>query len=250
MRILIISDIHSNLQALEAVLAGAPDHDMVWNLGDVVGYGANPNEVVDRVAGLGDLVVRGNHDRACSGLIDTEDFSRLAATAAHWTRSVLSAEHRLWLQALEQGPLAPGSPDVSCVHGSPFDEDEYIETEFDARLALEAATTRITFFGHTHLQGGFAANGREIEQLTPCYNSVDAAGESSLQLKRSLRYVLNPGSVGQPRDCDWRAAFAVYDDARELLTWHRVPYDLAEAQDRILSAGLPERLAHRLSEGH
>lgn len=249
MRILIISDIHSNLQALEAVLAAAPEHDQVWNLGDVVGYGANPGETIDAVRKLGEIVVRGNHDRACSGLMGIEDFSPLAARAVRWTQSVLTAEHRLWLQNLEKGPVAPGIPDVRCVHGSPLDEDDYIETEFDARLGLKSAPTRITFFGHTHVQGGFAAQDGKIVELTPCYGSEDRAEESCLRLGDGVRYLLNPGSVGQPRDHDWRAAFAVYDNGEQTVTWHRAPYDLRQAQERIRAAGLPERLAERLSQG-
>lgn len=249
MRILIISDIHANLQALEAVLAGAPEHDAVWNLGDVVGYGANPNEAIDMAKEMGGMVVRGNHDRACSGLMDAEDFSWLAACAVHWTRSVLSPDRQLWLQALAPGPVEPGPLQVLCAHGSPFDEDEYIENEFDARLVLEPVAARITFFGHTHVQGGFVAEGKRVVEPAPCYESRDKAAACSLQLKKGFCYLLNPGSVGQPRDRDWRAAFAVYDDLDEILTWHRVPYDLDKAQERIRSVGLPPRLAERLSEG-
>lgn len=265
MRALLLSDIHANLEALEAVLAAAPAHDVVWNLGDIVGYGANPNEVVDAAQRLGSVFVRGNHDRACSGLPGIEDFNPVAQRAARWTEGVLTGEHREWLQHLAAGPIMPDGPQVSCVHGSPLDEDEYILTVRDAWTSLQEPKARITFFGHTHVQGGFATNGDEWFRLTPRYSTpLRGMGarlglarppqplhleEFELQLREGARYLLNPGSVGQPRDGDWRAAFAIYDDARMLLTWYRVPYDLEEAQQRILRAGLPDRLASRLREG-
>jgi diadenosine tetraphosphatase ApaH/serine/threonine PP2A family protein phosphatase len=249
MRVLIISDIHANLEALQAVLAGAPAHDAVWNLGDVVGYGANPNEVIDRVRELGQVFVRGNHDRACSGLNGIEDFNPIAGRAARWTRCVLSAEHTDWLRQIPSGPLMPDGPQVSCAHGSPLDEDEYVITVRDAWRPLQSIETRINFFGHTHLQGGFATNGHEWFRLPPQYDSRNDAEFFELPLRRNGRYMINPGSVGQPRDGDWRAAFAIYDDAQMTVTFGRVPYDLQQAQLRIIEAGLPDRLAARLREG-
>lgn len=258
MRALLISDVHANLEALEAVLASAPEHDVVWNLGDVVGYGANPNEVIDEARRLGDVFVRGNHDRVCSGLGGIEEFNPVAQRAARWTECVLTGEHREWLRHMAVGPIAPDGPLVRCVHGSPIGEDEYLLTVRDAWPALQATDARITFFGHTHVQGGFATNGEEWFRLAPQYASThvhhgghrgDDAETDELQLREGARYLLNPGSVGQPRDGDWRAAFAVYDDARMTVTWHRVPYELKEAQDRIVRAGLPDRLAARLREG-
>src|ERR1700756_3355412 len=249
MRALILSDIHSNLQALDAALSAAPEHDVVWNLGDVVGYGANPNEVIDRVRELGHVFVRGNHDRVCSGLTGLEDFNPIAGRAARWTRNVLSAEHVEWLRHIPAGPVMPDGPQVSCVHGSLLDEDEYVMTLRDAWAPLHEAQTRINFFGHTHLQGGFATNGHEWFRLTPRYRSHNQAEEFELKLRDNVRYLVNPGSVGQPRDGDWRAAFAIYDDAQALFTWHRVPYDLDTTQAGIRRAGLPDFLADRLRDG-
>ncbi len=260
MRALLISDIHANLEALEAVMAAAPDHDVVWNLGDVVGYGANPNEVIDESRRLGHIFVRGNHDRVCSGLGGIEDFNPVAQRAARWTECVLTGEHRDWLRQMAVGPIAPDGPFVRCVHGSPVDEDDYLMTVRDAFPALDATDARITFFGHTHVQGGFATNGDDWFRLAPQYATHrnghghhKAHGEEpesfELELRQGARYLLNPGSVGQPRDGDWRAAFALYDDAGMILTWYRVPYDLKEAQQRIIDAGLPDRLALRLKEG-
>jgi predicted phosphodiesterase len=152
MRALLISDIHANIDALEAVLGAAPEHDVVWNLGDVVGYGAAPNEVIERVRDLGKTFVRGNHDRACCGQLSLEDFNPVASRAARWTRQVLTPEHIDWLQHMVRGPVTPDGPQVSCMHGSYLDEDEYLLSVRDARLPLKQAETRINFFGHTHLQ--------------------------------------------------------------------------------------------------
>lgn len=263
MRALIVSDIHANLEALEAVLAAAPPHDVVWNLGDVVGYGANPNEVIDESRRLGSVFVRGNHDRACCGLGGIEEFNPVAQRAARWTECVLTGEHREWLRRLAAGPISPDGPTVRCVHGSPLDEDDYVLTVRDAWPVLHESDVRITFFGHTHLQGGFAANGDEWFRLIPQYSRhAPAVGRHAprhdlheepesfeLEIRDSARYLVNPGSVGQPRDGDWRAAFALYDDVRRIVTWYRVPYNLRAAQQSILDAGLPDRLALRLRDG-
>jgi diadenosine tetraphosphatase ApaH/serine/threonine PP2A family protein phosphatase len=248
MRALIISDIHSNLEALDAVLAAAPAHDAVWNLGDTVGYAANPNEVIDQVRKLGAITIRGNHDRACSNLAQMEDFSPIADIAAHWTSGVLTDMNREWLANLPAGPVSPGG-EVSCVHGSPIDEDEYLMNVEDAGIALQAATARITFFGHTHKQIGFAFDGEQIFAVEPLYSSDEGLDTYELKLRSGLRYLLNPGSVGQPRDGDWRAAFAIYDQARAAFTWLRLPYDVMKTQASIRRAGLPDFLANRLHQG-
>jgi predicted phosphodiesterase len=248
--ILLLSDIHANLEALEACLAAAPPYDLVANLGDIVGYGASPNEVVERSRALGKIFVRGNHDKAATGLIELEDFNPMAASSALWTRDQLTPEHHKWLQALPQGPLAlKGFPDVSLVHGSPGDEDAYIVSVGDALVPLIALTTQLTFFGHTHLQGGFFANGSSADGFRPEYRTVGQAESVSLQLRPAARYMINPGSVGQPRDGDWRAAFALFDTEAQVVHFHRVPYNLKAAQERILSANLPTRLATRLAAG-
>src|SRR6185437_2692729 len=179
MRVLVISDIHANLQALEAVLQAAPPWDEVWNLGDIVGYGADPNEVAQKAQLLGGVVVRGNHDRACTGLEDLEDFSDAAAEAARWTQSILTAGNRNWLAGLPRGPLQRAGLPVQLVHGSPFDEDEYLVSPGHAQAVLraygQASGARITFFGHTHLQLGFATNGDEDFRLAPLYSSTSEA---------------------------------------------------------------------------
>ncbi len=250
MRILLLSDIHANLEALESCLAAAPAHDRIVNLGDVVGYGASPNEAVNQSRRLGGVLVRGNHDKACSGVMSLEDFNPVAALAALWTREILTAENLTWLRDLPQGPIPlEDVEDVQCVHGSPLDEDEYLLVIRDAIEPLVKAATPLTFFGHTHVQGGFAIRQGRQETLRPTYDSKDGADECRLSLHKEGRYLINPGSIGQPRDGDWRAAFALFDSEKYDVTFLRLPYDVKGAQKRILDAGLPERLATRLAEG-
>jgi diadenosine tetraphosphatase ApaH/serine/threonine PP2A family protein phosphatase len=250
LRILLLSDIHANLEALEACLAAAPPYDLVVNLGDIVGYGASPNEVTDRSRDLGKIFVRGNHDKAATGLMDLDDFNPMAAAAAIWTRNELTPENLDWLRALPHGPVPlPDFPQVQLVHGSPIDEDEYVVSLGDALAPLITFTAPLTFFGHTHLQGGFFANHSSADGFQPGYRTVGRAESVSFQLEPSARYLINPGSVGQPRDGDWRAAFALFDTDAQVVHFHRTPYNLKAAQDRIFAAGLPLRLATRLAAG-
>lgn len=250
MRVLLLSDIHSNLEALEACEAAAPPHDLVVNLGDIVGYGASPNEVIDRSRSLGKHFVRGNHDRAAAGLIDLRDFNPLAGLAALWTRDQLTPENLEWLRGLPQGPLEiEGLPGAQFAHGSPIDEDEYVVSSTDATAPLLASRTPTTFFGHTHLQGSFYSGPEESQVFRPQYATVGKNENIEFQLKSGLRYLINPGSVGQPRDNDWRAAFAVFDSNEQVVTFYRVTYNLSGAQERIVAANLPQRLATRLAAG-
>ncbi|HZP23000.1 MAG TPA: metallophosphoesterase family protein [Terriglobales bacterium] len=254
MRLLLLSDIHSNLEALEACLAAAPAHDRVVNLGDVVGYNASPNEVCERVRALGGVVVRGNHDRACAGLSDLSEFNLVAAMSARWTQTMLQPEHTDWLRDLPQGPLwEEDLPGLEFVHGSPRDEDEYLLTAPSALLDFGlCGHSNVIFFGHTHLQGGFVYKAGRTQYFTPSYSGGKGVIESQMTLVPGERYLINPGSVGQPRDNEWRAAFALYErdgDAPPTVTFYRVPYDVQQAQARVLAANLPERLAIRLALG-
>jgi diadenosine tetraphosphatase ApaH/serine/threonine PP2A family protein phosphatase len=250
LRLLILSDIHANLEALEACLDAAPEHDQVYNLGDIVGYGANPNEVTARSRELGSVFVRGNHDKACSGVSDLADFNPIAGLAALWTRQKLTPDHLEFLRELPQGPLTP-MENVQLVHGSPRDEDEYVLMSSDAYLLLAQATVPLTFFGHTHVQRCFLleAGKGPGKSLVPAYKQARGKQSIKLDLKPDTRYMVNPGSVGQPRDNDPRAAFLLYDTEENSITFHRVPYDIERAQEKIIAAGLPERLAVRLAEG-
>jgi predicted phosphodiesterase len=266
MRALIISDIHANLEALEAVLAHAANlpggYQQLWNLGDIVGYGAAPNQVVERIRAIENLVVRGNHDRVCCGLTSPNGFNPVARAAALWTRAELTPYNIEWLRELPQGPLQPEWEGITCAHGSPLDEDQYILNMRDAWAPLQQMTTTITFFGHTHLQGGFSQKEHDWHELRPGFEPYEGPDNRpstwTLPILPGTRHLINPGSVGQPRDRDWRAAFATYDtgdatpdnpDPDPSITFHRVPYDLVASQGRILMAGLPERLATRLREG-
>jgi predicted phosphodiesterase len=248
MRALILSDIHANLEALEAVLAAAPPYDVVWNLGDIVGYGASPGEVVEKVRTLPNFTVRGNHDRAACGLVRLNEFNAIAAQAVLWTRSQLEKDQLQWLKQLPKGPLAI-EDGIQCVHGSLLDEDEYVVTLSEAEPALARTKAPVTFFGHTHIQGGFATNGKDWFHLRPQYSERNAPENYTIPLRSGARYLLNPGSVGQPRDKDWRAAFAIYESETKSLTFHRIPYEVGSTQERIIRAGLPDKLALRLRQG-
>jgi predicted phosphodiesterase len=254
MRALILSDIHANLEALTAVLAAAGEWDVLWNLGDMVGYGASPNQVLEVVRPLATLTVRGNHDRVCSGLTSSNAFNPTARAAANWTLAELSTENLLWLRSLPQGPLhpqheSPGEALVTLAHGSPLNEDQYILNMRDAWAPLQQMTTAITFVGHTHIQGGFSQKEHDWQEVRPRYRSRNDVDSWTLAVPAGTRHLINPGSVGQPRDCDWRAAFAIYDSEACEVIYHRVAYDLTAAQGRVLMAGLPARLAARLREG-
>jgi len=249
-RVLLLSDIHANLQALEACLDAAPAHDIAVNLGDTVGYGGNPNEVVEQVRRCCQLHVRGNHDRVCSGLSDMSSFNPLAALSAFWTRQQLTQESIDWLRTLRRGPLTLASLEhVQFFHGSPEDEDEYMLAITSALAELLKCTVPLSFFGHTHIQGGFSLYQDAGSEIHPFINTGNGLARSELQLLKPARYLINPGSVGQPRDGDWRAAFALYESNTSKVTFYRVPYDIKLAQKRILDADLPSRLAMRLEFG-
>ena len=267
MRALVISDIHGNFEALEAVLEAAESWDVLWNLGDMVGYGGSPNEVLERVAPISTLVVRGNHDRVCCGLSSALNFNPTARAAASWTHDELTQRHIVWLRELPQGPLYPEIPQVEAAdgqpaaedrplwprvtlaHGSPLNEDTYILTMRDAWAPLQQTGTAVTFVGHTHVQGGFWQRDHDWHEIRPQYSERNDSACWRMPIQSGTRQIINPGSVGQPRDADWRAAYAIYDTCAGEVTFHRVPYDVTTAQGRILMAGLPERLAERLREG-
>lgn len=250
MRYLIISDIHSNLEALETVLAAAPEHDFVLNLGDVVGYGASPNEVVDIVSALPGPIVRGNHDKACSGAGDTFGFNAVADKAVSWTMETLRPENRQWVRNLPRGPVEiPQCAGGQCVHGSPIDEDDYLLSSAAAFEVFREGNLALTFFGHTHVQGGYIFRKGLVESMRPKYRAMMDEENWDLHLQPEARYLINPGSIGQPRDGDWRAAYAVFDSAAKVVHFCRVPYPVELAQQRIISAELPEYLAVRLRNG-
>jgi diadenosine tetraphosphatase ApaH/serine/threonine PP2A family protein phosphatase len=244
MRYLVLSDIHANLEALEAVLAWPVGCDATLVLGDLVGYGADPNAVVERVRALPpSVIVRGNHDKVGAGVDSVESFNQLARQAITWTAAALTAENRAWLAALPQGPTVVDDL-VEICHGAPFDEDVYIFDDLDAQRAFKSLRRRVCLFGHTHVPAVFGAADDAVASLPP---PRGVRGEVSLA--GPARYLVNCGAVGQPRDGDARAAFGVLDTGRPALTVLRVPYDLRTAQAKIIAAGLPEVLARRLAIG-
>jgi len=243
MRYLIISDIHANLEALEAVLAAEPTPDATLVLGDLVGYGADPNAVIDRLRALpATTFIRGNHDKVGAGIDSVRSFNHLARHAIEWTSATLTAERTAWLAALPRGPMIVDDL-VEICHGSPFDEDVYIFDELDARRSLVVSRRTLCLFGHTHVPAAFQFD-RGFEALP-----VRRDQTFEMHLAPDIRYLVNCGAVGQPRDGDWRAAFGVLDTESRILTIRRVAYDVATAQAKILQAGLPDVLAHRLAVG-
>lgn len=248
MRYLILADIHSNLEALDACLRDAAErrYDRTLVLGDIVGYGADPNDVIVRVQALEPAaVVRGNHDKIALGLDQAIGFHAAARAAAQWTFDALTPDHREWLATLPMGPIAVDEF-VEICHGSPFDEDTYIFDELDALHALQAATRPVCFYGHTHHAIAFRLANGYFAAVGAC-----AAGEddATLDVSDGARYLVNPGSVGQPRDGDPRAAYAIIDTEKKRVELIRLTYAVAATQAKVLKAGLPEALARRLAAG-
>ena len=246
MRYLVISDIHANLEAFEAVLAAAKplNYDRVLLLGDLVGYGADPNAICERVRDLKpDALIRGNHDKVGSGVESPEGFNAVARNAIRWTYDNLSAENRQWLAGLPAGPLVVDD-DIEICHGTPFDEDAYVFDDLDALRAMHAARRPLCLFGHTHVQVAHFLSRDQFGLAT-----ADEERPLSIALDEANRYLVNPGSVGQPRDGDPRAGFAIVDTGARAVTLYRVEYPIAKAQARILEEGLPDVLAQRLALG-
>ena len=241
MRILVISDIHSNLTALESVISANAVVDAVWCLGDLVGYGPDPNECVERVKRLPHLTcLLGNHDAAVADSIPLEKFNPDAAAAIHWTKSVLTADNLAFLKSL---PEKESMGAFTLVHGSLQNPVwEYVLDAYSASQSFSQLETQVALVGHTHLPLMFAED--------PASKQVKRGlVRAGAQLKLSARMILNPGSVGQPRDHDPRASFAILDPDK--MTWRikRVEYDIPSVQERIRKAGLPEKHALRLAEG-
>ena len=245
MRYLVLSDLHSNLEALTAVLeSAAGGYDRVLCLGDLVGYGADPNAVTDWVRANAAVVVRGNHDRACAGLEDLAWFNPVARIAAEWTHHELTPENRDYIATLPKGPIAV--EDFQVMHGSLLDEDEYMVQASDAGQVFPYLETSLAFFGHTHLQGGFEWSRSRVRVIP---RPAPGETESVLELDPDSAYLVNPGSVGQPRDADPRSAYVLYNPEDKFLTYRRIPYDIHTAQAKIHNADLPDVLAERLSVG-
>ena len=243
MRYLVLTDLHANLAALDAVLADAAPlgYDQVLVLGDLVGYGGDPAAVIDRTLALAPMtIVRGNHDKVCAGLESPLLFNDVARVAAEWTHETLDAAHLKAIADLPRGPVRVPT-DIELCHGAPFDEDYYVFDESDAARALDAAGARLCLFGHTHVPALFATAD------DPFGDETDTAGEFTLPATGPA--LINVGSVGQPRDRDPRAAYGILDLDRGTILLRRVAYDIAAAQASIAKAGLPAWLALRLERG-
>jgi diadenosine tetraphosphatase ApaH/serine/threonine PP2A family protein phosphatase len=239
MRVAVLSDIHSNAQALEAVLASLGAVDQVWVLGDIVGYGGQPDVVVARLSGVGALAVQGNHDAAVLGRISTYTFNDLARQAVAWTAAAIVPETRGWLAGLPERRV---EGDLTLVHGSPRDPLwEYLDSVPAARAALAAFETPHCLVGHTHVPAAFRDEAGHVTTLL--------VGDGTRLRLDERRCILNPGSVGQPRDGDPRACAMVIDTAEGHVEWHRVAYPISEAQAAIRGRGLPGPLADRLAVG-
>jgi predicted phosphodiesterase len=245
-RYLVLADIHANLEALQACLADASSrlYDRVLVLGDLIGYGADPNAVVACIQQLKPTaIVRGNHDKIALGIAEAEGFNVVAKSAARWTIDALTPEHRQWLIDLPQGPLQVDEV-VEICHGSPYDEDAYIFDELDALRALKASSRPLCLFGHTHYPITFEFSNGVFHTAGPA-----TATRSELELREGIKYLLNPGSVGQPRDGDPRAAYAIVDTTAKRVELIRVKYRVEGAQAKVIEAGLPDVLARRLAVG-
>lgn len=245
MRALVVSDLHSNAEALRAVMARVrrKKFEVVFCLGDFVGYGAQPNHVLDVMRTLRGrkVYIRGNHDRVAAGLDDADGFNQAARAAALWTREHLSAPNRRFLRELPMGPTMHRT--VMLCHGSPYDEDEYVFNVHHAAQILGLFDAPYIVFGHTHLPAVFS--------IDPQGNVRGFAvrDEATVKLERDQRYLINPGSVGQPRDRNPQASCMILDTSKRTVQFLRVEYDVARTQASIVKAGLPSILASRLQFG-
>jgi predicted phosphodiesterase len=245
-RYLILSDMHANWDAFETVLRRArrKRYEAVLVLGDLVGYGGAPNQVVEAVRRLGPrlFTVRGNHDKVVAGIDSGGNFNQTALTAAQWTTGRLTPGNLRYVRELPQGPLRV-EEGVAICHGSPLDEDTYVFSDVDAWEIFSRYEMPVTFFGHTHIPSLFWLEGRLL--------GVKALRGTSgrIVLSPGGRYLINPGSIGQPRDRDPRASYMIYDSKKRVVSWYRIPYPIGDAQSRIRKAGLPNSLADRLAVG-
>jgi len=233
----IFGDIHSNQEGLEAVLEDMQKQKVTHAvcLGDIVGYNANPSECLEMVRALGCPIVKGNHDEEASEDRDIEHFNPLAFASMKYSRDALSDEQKKYLRSI---PFQKTVGDFTIVH-STLDGParwQYVFTAVDAEASFTYQRTQVCFFGHTHVPHLFVRD-----------TAVHEFFYKRVVLQPDKRYFVNVGSVGQPRDGDWRAAYVIYDSKDRTIELRRLPYDLAKAQEKIISAGLPDRLAERLA---
>lgn len=240
MRYAIVSDVHGNLDALEAAFATIREDDALLCLGDIVGYGPNPNECVERIRARATATVLGNHDVAAIDDFGLSYFNPAAREAMKWTQSVLTAENRAWLDGLG---YEFRMPEFLLVHGAPVNYFEYVLDKAAAARGFAATDAPLIFVGHTHIA--------EVYALQPdgkiVHRHLQQGGEVTLE--DGIRYLVNVGSIGQPRDLNPRASFGFYDPAARTISVERVEYPIARVQEKIVSAHLPDALARRLVVG-
>ncbi len=247
MRFFILSDIHSNIEALEASIQRAQlaGYDAVFCCGDIVGYGPNPVEAIDAVRRLNAVTIRGNHDRVAAGEDDASEFNPHARRAVFWTRSVLPDSYRNYLSGLPVGPLSIHD-DAQLVHGAITHEDDYIFTSSDATTNLRMASKRLTFFGHSHFPAVFANDTEGNPVIPPTYEFDEF---TAVRCDGGQSFLVNPGSIGQPRDGDTRASFLIWDQERGRLEFYRVEYPFERTQAKMRNVHLPPYLIDRLAHG-
>jgi predicted phosphodiesterase len=250
MTYLLLSDIHSNIEALRSVLLEIISirTDKYVILGDLVGYGASPNEVVKTIRKLDPTVaIRGNHDKVASGLSSGDDFNQIAYDAALWTKAKLSNENRVYLADLPRGPVVVDDL-FDIMHGSHYDEDDYLLEPSEVSFEFRKSESRLTFFGHTHIPiiWIYDCEEKTVESKLCEY---DTNGRYEFLLEKGKRYLINPGSVGQPRDMDPRASFVIFDEDNKKMTFFRIAYNIESSQQKIIKADLDNFLAERLSIG-
>jgi predicted phosphodiesterase len=244
-RFLIVSDLHANIEALDAVLADASGrYDRIVCCGDLVGYNPDPAAVVEWSEQHCHAIVRGNHDKVIAGIDDLDWFNPVAQTSARWTQKQLSPDQLEYLQKLPKGPLTIDGFEI--IHGAPFDEDEYVISSDTAAESFSSLERSLAFFGHSHLQGGFFEKRRRLGQISRMRADEQ---ELTLELEPDTVYLINPGSVGQPRDGDPRAAYILYDKDARLVQFRRVEYPIELTSEKIRLAGLPDVLGLRLFHG-
>ncbi len=245
MQILILSDLHANLYALQAVLADAEgQYQQIVCCGDLVGYNPHPAPVLEWTKANCGRVIRGNHDKVVARIDDLEWFNEVAKQAAVWTMQELNPEQTEYLRSLEKGPVR--LEHFHVWHGSPRDEDEYVINKSGASHCFPLFELPLAFFGHTHLQGGFFSKYGRIGTIPAVQTKLC---EAVIGLEPDVLYMVNPGSVGQPRDGDPRAAYAIYDTEQKIVRLRRVGYAIQQTADDIRKAGLPPVLAVRLFRG-
>jgi predicted phosphodiesterase len=244
MRYLVISDVHSNLESLEKLfsLKKTNNIDKILFLGDLVGYGANPNEVIDYFLTLKNTYyVRGNHDKVVAGIESSSLFNPVAAFSAEWSKNQISKNNLKFLKSMPQGPKIVDYFSTIC-HGSTFDEDYYVFSIFEASESIKFMETSVGFFGHTHFPIMYLLRNNKID-------TVPFVKETKIKLDPNTKYLINPGSIGQPRDKDPHPSFIIFDSDKREIQFYRYSYSIKKTQKKIRDAGLPDALALRLESG-